>query len=87
MEDDTSQEKRKRRPKYQLVVSLTSVICLLLGFIIGSRLGSRALQDFIDEYYGYRWNYLEKCIIGDETFAGGYCRCKTVFIIKRLEKY
>ena len=74
MEDDTRQSQEKRKPQYQLVVSLTSVICLLLGFLLGTRLGSRALQDFIDEYYGYRWNYLEKCIIGDETFAGGYCR-------------
>ena len=75
MESDTRQSKEKRKPQYQLVVSLTSVICLLLGFILGSKIGSRALQDFIDEYYGYRWNYLEKCIIGDDTFAGGYCRC------------
>ena len=74
MEDDTRKSQDKRKPQ-NLVVSLTSVVCLLLGFILGSRLGSRALQDFIDEYYGYRWNYLEKCIIGDDTFAGGYCRC------------
>ena len=75
MEDDTRKSQDKRKPQY-LAVSLTSVVCLLLGFILGSRLGSRALQDFIDGYYGYRWNYLEKCIIGDETFAGGYCRYK-----------
>lgn len=75
MEDDTRKSQDKRKPQY-LVVSLTSVVCLLLGFTLGSRLGSRALQDFIDDYYGYRWNYLEKCIIGDETFAGGYCRYK-----------
>jgi len=74
MEDDTRKSQDMCKPQYQRVVSLTSVICLLLGFILGSRLGSRALQDFIDGYYGYRWNYLEKCIIGDETFAGGYCR-------------
>ena len=74
MEDDTKKSQDIRKPQYQRVVSLSSVICLLLGFILGSRLGSRALQDFIDGYYGYRWNYLEKCIIGDETFAGGYCR-------------
>jgi len=24
--------------------------------------------------YGYRWNYLEKCIINPGNFAGGYCR-------------
>ena len=74
MEDDTRKSQDMRKPQY-LVVSFTSLVCLLLGFILGSRLGSRALQDFIDGYYGYRWNYLEKCIIGDETFAGGYCRC------------
>ena len=76
MEDDTRKSQDMCKPQYQRVVSLISVICLLLGFILGSRLGSRALQDFIDGYYGYRWNYLEKCIIGDETFAGGYCRYK-----------
>ena len=83
MEEDTrkhSRVKKKPTAPYQLVVSLSSVLFLLVGFILGSRLGSRALQDFIDRYYGYRWNYAEKCIIGDETFAGGYCRYKLIML-------
>ena len=81
MEEDTRKHSRvKKKPPYQLVVSLSSVLFLLVGFILGSRLGSRALQDFIDGYYGYRWNYAEKCIIGDETFAGGYCRYKLIML-------
>ena len=61
-------------PPIQYLISISAVFCLLAGFILGSSFGSHLLQDFIDGFYGYRWNYLERCIIDDGTFAGGYCR-------------
>ena len=61
-------------PPIQYLISVSAVFCLLAGFILGSSFGSHLLQDFIDGFYGYRWNYLERCIIDDGTFAGGYCR-------------
>jgi len=73
-----------------LVIPLSAVICIIVGFIFGSSIGSRFIQDSIDEFYGYRWNYLERCIINDGTFAGGYCRapkectCKDVTKIDEL---
>ena len=61
-------------PPTQYLISISAVFCLIAGFILGSSFGSHLLQDFIDGFYGYRWNYLERCIIDDGTFAGGYCR-------------
>ena len=40
----------------------------------GTTLGSPLLQELIDAAYGYRWNYLDKCIIDEGYFAGGFCR-------------
>ena len=47
---------------------------LIVGVFFGSIFGSRYLQEAIDLYHGYRWNYMEKCIINPGNFAGGYCR-------------
>merc|ERR1711884_165250 len=55
-------------------VQISSVAWLIVGVALGSMFGSRCLQEAIDLYNGYRWNYLEKCIINPGNFAGGYCR-------------
>jgi len=37
-------------------------------------------------YNGYRWNYLEKCIINPGNFAGGYCRTPMECTCKDVEE-
>ena len=58
----------------ELHVPLSAVGWLILGVVLGSLFVSHFVQDVIDIYNGYRWNYLEKCIISPPNFAGGYCR-------------
>ena len=60
--------------KNEYVVPVSTVIWILVGVFLGICVGSQAVVDFIDFCYGYRWNYVERCIIDDGTFAGGYCR-------------
>jgi len=55
-------------------IPVSAAVWLIAGVIFGSMFGSRYLQEAIDLYNGYRWNYVEKCIINPGNFAGGYCR-------------
>ena len=55
-------------------IPVSAAVWLIAGVIFGSMFGSRYLQEAIDLYNGYRWNYEEKCIINPGNFAGGYCR-------------
>ena len=67
----TDQERKLSGPSH---VPVSAVVWLVVGVALGSMFGSRYLQESIDLLYGYRWNYLEKCIINPGNFAGGYCR-------------
>ena len=55
-------------------IPFSAALWLIAGVIFGSMFGSRYLHEAIDLYNGYRWNYVEKCIINPGNFAGGYCR-------------
>ena len=73
---DSSMRRRRRRGdvKEEFVVSVSAIVWISVGVLFGTCFGSQALIDLIDYYHGYRWNWLERCIIDDGTFAGGYCR-------------
>jgi len=56
------------------VFPVSCIFWILFGVIVGSSIGTPLLQDIIDAAYGYRWNYVERCIVDEGYFAGGYCR-------------
>jgi len=74
------------------VVRLSNVIWLLLGLLIGSISGGPWLKELEDVIYGYRWNYLDRCIL--ETPESGYgvdfCRtpvnCDTCRHVRRIDE-
>ena len=57
----------KTTARYEYVVPVSTVIWILVGVFLGICFGSQALVDLIDFSYGYRWNYLERCIYVSEA--------------------
>jgi len=52
------------------VVPLKNVAWLCIGLIIGCTCGGPWIKELEDKFYGYRWNYLDRCIL--ETPESGY---------------
>lgn len=74
------------------VIHLSNVIWLLFGLLIGSISGGPWLKEIEDIIYGYRWNYLDRCIL--ETPESGYgvdfCRtpvnCDTCRDVREIDE-
>ena len=59
------------------VVRVSSVAWLCLGLAIGTLCGGPWLKDIVDVLRGYRWNYLDRCILEtpEDTGVGvDFCR-------------
>jgi len=59
------------------VVKLSSVVWLCIGMALGSAFGGPWLQDLVDKIYGYRWNYLDRCILetpDEDGYGVDFCR-------------
>jgi len=70
----SNMEEKIDRKDEEMVFPISCLFWIVIGVGLGSCLGSPILQDIIDIYHGYRWNYEEKCIIDEGYFAGGFCR-------------
>jgi len=59
------------------VVRVSAVVWLCLGLAIGTLCGGPWLKDLVDLVYGYRWNYLDRCIMEtpeDKGYGVDFCR-------------
>jgi len=60
------------------VLKLNSAVALSLGVLIGSICGGPWLQDLVDLARGYRWNYVDRCIMETPESNGyGVDFCRT----------
>jgi len=75
------------------VVKLSSVVWLCLGLSVGTICGGPWLKDFVDLLRGYRWNYLDRCIMEtpeDTGYGVDFCRtpvdCEMCREVDRIEE-
>lgn len=73
---DNKQRRRGGNPTIK-VVRVSSVAWLCLGLAIGTLCGGPWLKDIVDVLRGYRWNYLDRCILETPEDSGvgvDFCR-------------
>jgi len=75
------------------VVKVNSVVWLCLGLAVGIICGGPWLRDFMDLLRGYRWNYLDRCIMEtpeDTGYGVDFCRtpvnCEMCRDVDRIEE-
>jgi len=59
------------------VVKVSAVVWLSLGLVIGTVCGGPWLKDLVDLIHGYRWNYIDRCIMEtpeDTGYGVDFCR-------------
>merc|ERR1719391_1766696 len=59
------------------VVKLNSCLCLLAGIVIGSVLGGPWRDTVVEYFRGYRWDYMQRCILETPEAHGNgvdFCR-------------
>jgi len=68
-------QQEHQKPPIQ-VVQLRSIWWLCLGLVVGSLCNGWVLEAFTEVIYGYRWNYVQRCIIEDEEKGYGQDFCR-----------
>ena len=59
------------------VVRISSVVWLCLGLAVGTVCGGPWLKEVVDVVRGYRWNYIDRCIMEtpeDTGYGVDFCR-------------
>ena len=81
-ESDQKKKTKKKRPAPGVgaavnVVHVNSVVCLLAGFLLGALMAGPWTADLVDWLRGYRWNYVDRCIMETPDTSGygvDFCR-------------
>ena len=78
-ESDQKKKTKKKRPSSAAVnvVHVNSVVCLLVGFLLGAAMAGPWTADLVDWLRGYRWNYVDRCIMETPDTSGygvDFCR-------------
>jgi len=83
--DESEQKSRKKKSKSSgdeavKVVRIGAIGWICCGFIIGSIFGGSWTDDLVNWVRGYRWNYLDRCIMETPDTSGygvDFCRTPT----------